>query len=231
MAKVPYRQAIGSLMWVAVATRPDIVFAVSLLLQFLENPGEIHWNATKCVFKYLKKTKDHKLTLGSSRNSLLGYVDADWASQGHRHSILAYIFQINSGSISWSCQKQSIVALSTTEAEFIAMTHATKEAIWLRIFITEIFQPLKYPIKIYSDNQSAITITYGNQMHTRTKHFNIRLYFIRNTIDDKKIEFEYLQTDQMLADILTKGLPSPKVNYFNQSILGLWGHVGCIYAS
>ena len=231
MAKVPYRQAIGSLMWVAVATRPDIVFAVSLLLQFLENPGEIHWNATKCVFKYLKKTKDHKLTLGSSRNSLLGYVDADWASQDHRHSILAYIFQIDSGSISWSCQKQSIVALSTTEAEFIAMTHATKEAIWLKIFITEIFQPLKYPIKIYSDNQSAITITYGNQMHTHTKHFNIRLYFIRNTIDDKKIEFEYLQTDQMLADILTKGLPSPKVNYFNQSILGLWGHVGCIYAS
>ena len=131
MLKIPYREAIGSLMWAAVATRPDIAFAVSLLSQFLENPGEIHWKAVKRVMRYLNRTKNYKLTLGRNHDGLLGYADADWASQDHRHSISAYIFQINGGSISWSCQKQNVVALSSTEAEFIALTHATKEALWL----------------------------------------------------------------------------------------------------
>ena len=182
MEKVPYRQAIRSLIWAAVATQPDIAFAVSLLSQFLENPGEMHWNVTKRVSKYLKGTKSRKLTLGKSRDGIIGYSDANWALQDHRHSISAYIFQINSGSISWSCQKQSIIALSSTEAEFIAMMHAAKEAIWLHHFIIEVFQPLDLPLQIYCDNQSTITIAYGNQMHARTKHFDIRLYFCQLNI-------------------------------------------------
>ena len=117
--------------------------------------------------------KDKKLVLGGNREGLFSYADADWASQDHRHSISAYVFQIDLGSISWSCQKQTIVTLSSTEAEFIALTHATKEAIWLKQSITEVFQPIKLPIKLYSDNQSAITIAYGNQQHSRTKHFDI----------------------------------------------------------
>jgi hypothetical protein len=161
--------------------------------------------------RYLKGTKNYKLRLGRNRDGLLGYADADWASQDHRHSISAYIFQIDGGSVSWSCQKQNIVALSSTEAEFIALTHATKEALWLHHFITETFQPLKCPIKLYSDNQSAITIAYGNQLHSRTKHLDIRLYFLRDTIENGQISITYLSTDQMVADILTKGLPSPKV--------------------
>ena len=88
--------------------------------------------------------KNYKLTLGINHDGLLGYADADWLSQDHRHSISAYIFQIDGGSISWSCQKQNIVTLSSTEAEFIALTHATKEALWLQNFITEVIQPLTY---------------------------------------------------------------------------------------
>ena len=94
MAKVPYRQAIKLLMQAAVATQPDIAFAISLLSQFLKNPGEIHWNAVKCVLRYLKGMKDYKLTLGSNQEGLSGYADADWASQDHRHSILAYNYQL-----------------------------------------------------------------------------------------------------------------------------------------
>ena len=90
--------------------------------------------------------KNYKLTLGRNKDGLLGYCDANWASQDHRYSILAYIFQIDGGSITWSCQKQNIVALSSTEAEFIAPTHVTKEALWLQHFITEIIQSLKSPI-------------------------------------------------------------------------------------
>jgi len=145
MERVPYQQAIGSLMWAAVATRPDIAFAVSLLSQFLENLGQIHWDAVKRVLKYLKGMKNKRLVLGGNREGLVGYSDADWASQDHRHSISAYVFQIDSGSISWSCQKQTIVALSSTEAEFIALTHATKEAIWLKQFITEVSSLLNCP--------------------------------------------------------------------------------------
>ena len=103
----------------------------------------------------------------------MGYTDADWALQDHRHSISAYIFQIDGGCISWSCQKQNIGALSLTESEFIALTHAAEEALWLQHFIAEVLQPLKSPIQLYSDNQSAITIAYGNQQHARTKHFDI----------------------------------------------------------
>ena len=117
MSKIPYREAIGLLMWAAVATQPDIAFAVSLLSQFLKNPGEIHWKAVKRVMRYLKGMKKYKLTLGINHNGLLGYADANWVSQDHRHSISAYIFQIDGGSISWSYQKQNIVALSSTEAD------------------------------------------------------------------------------------------------------------------
>ena len=117
--------------------------------------------------------KNYKLSLGNNQDSLIGYADADWALQDHRHSISAYIFQIDGGSISWSCQKQKIVALSSTEAEFIALTNTTKEALWLQHFITEVLQPLKSPIQLYSENQSVITIVYYNQQHARTKHFDI----------------------------------------------------------
>ena len=96
--------------------------------------------------RYLSGMKNYKLTLRKNCDSLLWYADADWASQDHKHSISAYIFQINGGIISWSCQKQNIVTPSSTKAEFIALTHATKEALWLEHFITEVIQSLKSPI-------------------------------------------------------------------------------------
>ena len=102
--------------------------------------------------------------------------------------------------------------------EFITLTHTAKEALWLQHFITEVFQPLDFPIQIYSDNQSAITIMYSNQMHAHTKHFDIRLYFLRDTIENKKVTLEYLPTEQMVADILTKGLPSPCTQVLSQKL-------------
>ena len=97
------------------------------------------------------------------------------------------------------------------QTEFIALTHVMKEALWLQHFITEVIQPLKSTIQLYSDNQSAITITYGNQQHARTKHFDIQLYFLCDTIENSQITIQYLPTDQTLLDILMKGLHSPKV--------------------
>ena len=173
MTKVTYRQVIGSLMWAAVATQLDIALAVSLLSQFLKNPGEICWKSVKHVLRYLKGLKDYKLFLGRNKEGTSGYADADWASQNHRHLISAYIYQIDGATISWSCQKQFIIALLTTKAEFIALTHVIKEALWILHFIAEVFQLLNSLVQLYSDNQPAIAKTYGNQQHARTKHFNI----------------------------------------------------------
>jgi hypothetical protein len=105
MRKVPYREAIGSLNYCAVATRPDISFSVSLLAQFMDNPGRVHWEAVKRVFRYLLGTKHWRLVYGTTDDGLEGYTDADGASQEHRHAISGYVFLVNGGAISWSSKK------------------------------------------------------------------------------------------------------------------------------
>ena len=117
MARIPYREAVGSLMYAAIATRPDIAFAVSMLSQFLDNPGPRHWEAAKRIFRYLQGTKTWVLTLGGQENALVGYTDADGASQEHRHAISGHVFFINGGAVSWSSRKQELITLSTAEAE------------------------------------------------------------------------------------------------------------------
>jgi hypothetical protein len=141
MKNVSYREAIGSLMYAALGTRPDIMFSVSFLLQFMQNPGRAHWEAVKRVMRYLKGTMDIRLVIGGKgewywagdgykvRNGLEGFTDADGATQWHRHAISGYVFTINSRAVSWSSKKQAIVTLSTMEAEYITATHAAKEAL------------------------------------------------------------------------------------------------------
>ena len=159
MHKVPYREAIGSLNYCAVATCPDITFPVSLLAQFMENPGCIHWQAVKRIFHYLLGTKDWRLVYGITDQGLEGYTDADGSSQEHRHVISGCTYLINGGAISWSSKKQELITLSTAKSEYVAATYAAKEALWLRHIIGEVFQPLTKPITLYSDLQSAIALT------------------------------------------------------------------------
>jgi hypothetical protein len=128
MKNIPYREAVGSLTHLAVGTRPDIAFAVSTVAQFRAKPGMTHWDAVKKIYKYLFGTKTLALTFGSSKQGLEGYSDADRASQEHRHAISRYAFLLDGGAVSWSSKKQELVTLSTTEAEYVATTHAAKEA-------------------------------------------------------------------------------------------------------
>jgi hypothetical protein len=220
MRNVPYREAIGSLMYAAQGTRPDISFAVSFLSQFMQNPGRPHWEAVKRIFRYLKGTKNVCLVIGGSQKGLEAFSDADWASQEHRHSISGYVFTIDGGAISWSSKKQPIVALSTTEAEYIAATHAAKEALWLRMFLAEIARPLHLPITIHLDNRSAISITKNDEYHPRTKHIDIRYHFLRHTVSQGLIQVDYVATDDMAADMFTKALPRHKVLHLN-ALVGL----------
>ena len=207
-------------MYLAVGSQPDIAFVVSTLAQFTENPGLPHWEALKRVYRYLIGTKSWSLTYDTQTKSLVGYADADGASQEHRHAITGYVFLIDGGAISWSSRKQELVTLSTTEAEYVASTHAAKEALWLRRLIGEIFEPLHNPITLFNDNQSAIAHTKDGNYHARTKHIDIRYHFIRFSISDGSVRLLYCPTDSMVADTLTKALPSSKAKHF-ASELGL----------
>jgi hypothetical protein len=182
MKKTPYREAIGSLMYAAVATRPDISFAVSALSQFLENPGLLHWEAVKHVLCYLSSTKEHVLTYGNEHHELLRYTDADGASQEHRHVISGFAFLIDGAAVSWASRKQEIITLSTAEAKYIATTHAAKECIWLRRFIEPLFGSISTPTTLYCDNQAALHLATEDNYHTHTKHIDIHYHFIRQTI-------------------------------------------------
>ena len=220
MKAVPYREAIGSLMYASVATRPDISFAVATLSRFLDNPGRAHWEAVKRIFRYLSGTRDLELTYGVERHDMLGFTDADGAMQEHRHAISGNVFLIDGGAISWSSRKQELITLSTAEAEYVAATHAAKEAIWLRRLIFELFPTLKTPTLLYCDNQAALRLATDDNYHARTKHIDIRYHFIRQVVASDALRLVYCPTDDMTADILTKGLPKWKAN-FHVASLGL----------
>ena len=218
MKNVPYREAVGSLMYAAMGTRPDIAFATSTVAQFCENPGWMHWEAVKRIFRYLLGTKNLELVYGGERRGLEGYVDADGASQEHRRAISGYVFMVDGGAVSWSSKKQELVTLSTTEAEYVAQTHAAKEAVWLRRLLTELFGPLEGPTTLFSDSKSAIALAQDGHYHARTKHIDIRYHFIRYVVDAGTIKLVYCSTDDMTADTLTKALPSVKAKHFAKAL-------------
>src|SRR6202522_895751 len=207
MKSVPYQEAVGSLMYAAMGTRPDIAFATSTMAQFSENPGWIHWEAVKQIFRYLLGTSKLELVYGGEKRGLVGYVDADGALQEHRRAISGYVFLIDGGAVSWSSKKQELVTLSTTEAEYVAATHAAKEAIWLHRLIGELFKLLDKPTTLFSNSKSAIALTHNGHYHACTKHINIWYHLIGYIIEEGTIKLIYCPTNNITANTLTKALP------------------------
>ena len=220
--KTRYREMIGCLMYAAVMTRPDISFAVSTLSQYLESPHTTHIQAVIRVFRYLSGTKDLKLVLGGLHSNIVGYSDADWASQSHRHSISGYAFFVGTGVISWSSKKQPIVTLSSTEAEYVALTHSSKDIIWIHKLLTEFSSvfSLTKPTTLYCDNQGAIRLSKDSTFHGRTKHIDVHFHFIRQTVSQNHISLLYCPTEDMIADTFTKSLARFKFEKF-RSLLGV----------
>src|SRR6266702_1467750 len=198
-------------MYAAIATHPDIAFAVSTLSQFLSNPGIAHWEAVKRVFRYLAGTKTFELTYGSERHGLEGFTDADGATQEHRRAISGYVFLIDSGAISWSSRKQELVTLSTAEAKYVAATHAAKETIWLCKLLGKLFPSLLILTPLYCDNQAVLKLATDDNYHACTKHINLCFNFIQQTIASGVLKLLYCPTEDMVMDILTKALPKWKV--------------------
>ena len=218
MKKILYHEAIGSLNYCTIATRPDIAFSISLLAQYMNNPRQTHWEAVKHIFRYLSGTKDWRLVYGTMDNGLEGYTDADGSSQEHWHAISRYVFLVNGGAISWSSKKQELVTLSTTESEYVTATYATKEALWLWCLIDKIFYPFEELVTLYSDSQLAIALTKDSSYHAQTKHINIRYHFIQFIVQNGSINLIYCPTEDMTADILTKALPNSKAKHFTKSL-------------
>lgn len=210
-AKLPYRELIGTLMYLATATRPDIAHAVSCLSQFLTKYSREHWNAAKRVLRYLKGTINIGITYKARGDSLQGFTDADWGNcPMDRRSYTGYVFTYNGGAVSWESRKQRTVALSSTEAEYMALTEASKEAIHLRKLLTCINHEDSTDIVLYSDNQGALRLADNPVFHSRSKHIDIRHHFVRQVVNKKLVRLEHISTDDMAADMLTKGLPRPK---------------------
>jgi hypothetical protein len=207
MSKVPYRSAVGTLLYLVTGTRPDIAVAVGAVSRFLENPGEEHWVAVKRIMRYLKETINYTLTINPKSLELIGYCDADWAGDPDtRRSTTGYIFRLGGAPICWRSKRQQTVALSTSEAEYMALASASQIAVWLRRLLEDLSFEQKQATTIFEDNQGCIAMAKNPITHERTKHIDIKYHFVRELIEDKKIAIQYIPTEDMLADIMTKGL-------------------------
>ena len=156
----------------------------------------------------------------SEPDGLQGFCDADWTLQEHCHPTSGYVFMIDGRAMSWSLKKQGIIALSTTKAEYISLTHTAKEALWIWAFLAEIVRPLHHPTTLFCDNQSAIAITKNDQYHACTKHIDIRHHFICDHTDCRVISVEYCPMAKNTANIFTKALPAPRLEGLT-SMMGL----------
>ncbi|KIJ41161.1 hypothetical protein M422DRAFT_172542 [Sphaerobolus stellatus SS14] len=211
-----YQSAVGSLMYGMIGTHPDVAHSVGVLSQHCATPGEEHEKGNKRVLRYIKGTTDLGLVfIGSGNTKIEVFIDADWAQdKNNRHSLTGYVCTLAGATISWSSKKQSSTAQSSTEAEYMAATHAAKEALWLRMFMRELGFEQDSPTPLYVDNQSAITLVKNSEFHSRTKHINVRYHFIRENVEDEQIELVYIPTEDQVADALTKGLSKVKLDKF-----------------
>ena len=218
MQHIPYCEAVGSVMYAALGTQPDISYAMTNISCLSSNPGILHWDAVCHIHHYLLSMKDLQMTYSGIEKALVRYTDVDGSMDEDHKVISGYAFFINGGAVSWSSKKQEIVSLSTTQSKYIAATHATKEALWLRSLIAKVFLPMDSAITLFSDNQSTIVLTKDHQYHARTKHIDIHFHFIHWVINDGKLYLIFCPTNDMVADSLTKALPSPKVKHFSTKL-------------
>lgn len=225
LTKQPYKELIGCLSYLMLSTRPDIAAAVNTFSRYQAAPTDKHWSHLKRVLRYLKGTRDYGLVYRRRADSspLIGYADADWGNDGEdRRSISGFTFKIHDATVSWTTRKQNTVALSSTEAEYVSLSQAACEAIWLRNVLQEFGVDISEPTRIFEDNQSCIRIAEEPRDHRRMKHVDIRFHFIRECIQNKIIRPVYVSTKEQVADIFTKGLPAGPFAHLREK-LNLFG--------
>ncbi|PRQ41856.1 putative RNA-directed DNA polymerase [Rosa chinensis] len=241
-----FKQIVGSLMYLTT-TRPDIMYAVSLISRYMESPTELHLFAAKRIFRYLKGTIDFGMwykreTEAGMSVGLYGFTDSDYAGDvDDRKSTSGNVFLLGSGVVSWGSKKQPIVTLSTTEAEFVAATSGACQAIWLRKLLGVLGNNQQGPTDIYCDNVSAIKLSKNPVLHGRSKHIDVRYHFLRDLCKDGVINVIYCKSEDQIADIMTKplktavfeklrsllGVCSRKEAGWDDENLGCWSFLCC----
>lgn len=200
------------------------MYAVNIVSRYQNNPREAHWNAVKRIFKYLKLTQECGILYKqdtNNKNVIRAYSDADYANDVEtRRSTTGYVFLLSSAAVTWNSRRQHSVALSTTESEFVAASEATKEAIWVKQLLSEIYHSESFDLILYIDNQSAIRLIKNPIFHKRTKHIDIRYNFVRERYENNDIDIMFVSTRDQVADIFTKALARNKFEYFRQ-LLGM----------
>jgi hypothetical protein len=214
-----YRSLIGCLMYLT-ATRPDIMYAVSLLSRYMHCASEIHFQAAKRILRYVKGTVDYGIRFNQVQNfRLLGYSDSDWAGcVDDMRSTSGYCFTLGSGVFSWCSKKQEVIAQSTAEAEYIAVVAAVNQTLWIRKLMIDLHMEQIECTQIFVDNQAAISIANDPVFHGRTKHFKIKFFFLREVQKDGEVQLVYCRTEHQNADILTKALPTGRFEFLRKRL-------------
>ena len=214
-----FRSMIGCLMYLTT-TKPDILFAISLLSRFMHGANELHLRAAKRILRYVKGTVSYGVKFEKCQSfKLYGFSDSDWAgSLDDMRSTSGYCFNLGSGVFSWCSKKQEIVAQSTAEAEFIAATAAVNQALWLKKILSDLSMEEREPTEISVDNQAAIAISHNPVFHGKTKHFNIKLYFLREVQKNGDIKLIYCKSEDQLTDLFTKPLPVSRFEYLRKML-------------
>lgn len=231
MASIPYNSLVGSILYAATSTRPDLAHAVNTLSMFLKNPGMNHWHAGKHCLRYLRGTVDLglKYTGYSTNNTgintekdinITAYCDADWAgSIDSRKSTSGMVVLIGGNVVSWTSKKQTSVSLSSCESELMSLVNTATEVMWLINLLTELKVKTKPPTIIYCDNQS--TINYASEMksYNRLKHIDLRYHFIKDELEKKTFDVKWISTGKQLADIFTKAVTPAIFNRIAKQLL------------
>ncbi|GJU28472.1 retrovirus-related pol polyprotein from transposon TNT 1-94 [Tanacetum coccineum] len=206
MSRVPYASAVGSLMFAMICTRPDIAHAVGVVSRYMAEPGREHWEAVKRILRYIKGTSDVALCFGDSDLIVTGYVDSDYAGDlDGSKSTTGYVFTLSGGTVSWVSKLQSVVAMSTTEAEYVAAAQASKEAVWLKMLLEELGHKQE-KITLFCDNQSALYLARNPAFHSKTKHIRVQYHFIREKVEEGTVDMQKIHTDDNVADYQTKAI-------------------------
>lgn len=217
------REAVGRLLYLARGTRPDIACIVGQLARFQTDPGVAHLCAIKRVLRYLKGTKQYGLFFPAGQRDfqLRGYADSDHAGDTEdRKSTGGSIFFLGGAPITWRSKKQAVVALSSTESEYVSLGKAAQEAVYLRNLLIELHvMPADAPpVVLFEDNQAAIAICCNQQYHGRLKHVDVQYHFIRDCVRRGVVKVQYCPTSDMIADIMTKPLPATTLQRLVRSI-------------
>ena len=223
-----YQEKVGTLLYAAISTRPDIAHAVHKLTQQMQAPKGRHMKACDRVFRYLAGTKTLGLLFGRREGKATGqagatasaYADADWAGdRTDRKSVTGWLAKVDGDLVSWASKKQKVVSLSTCEAELYAEAAAVQELLWLRGLLQEIGMSTRAPSTLYGDNQSTVQVSENGIRSERTKHVDIKYHFVTDVFERGDVQFQWIPTDKQQADILTKALAAPQHAVLRDAIM------------